>query len=187
MSTQFVYPKTNFEFLLNCLKPYPFDPSTQEIKFKCGIVLIISQIRGLNGVIAPPMRVLSYRHHNLRSSYLLWEDNTHSLWYIGWPRVRCRGSQEAEKISDVQRECSMDLDDANGREITVYLTDPKQHKKNVTTYWKHQTANEIDWNPRYDLSKSKSWCHFLDYCCPRLVEKILWKSLYLKKLENVDW
>ena len=82
----FTYPKTNFELLLNCLRPHSLDPSTQEIKFKCGIVLNISQIRGHNGVIAPPMRVLSYRHHSLRSSYMSWEDNTHSLRYIGWPR-----------------------------------------------------------------------------------------------------
>ena len=158
MSTQFTYPKTNFELLLNRLRPHAFDPSTHEIKFKCGIVLNISQIRGLNGIIAPPMRVFSYRHHTLRSSYIFWKDNTHSLRCIGWPSVRCRGSQEAEKISDVQGECYIDLDDINGREFTVYLTDPKQHKKNVATYWERQAAGEGDWNPRYDPPKpSQAW------------------------------
>ncbi len=53
MSTQFTCPKTNFESLLNCLRPHSFDPSTQEIKFKCDIVLNISQIRGLKWCYRP--------------------------------------------------------------------------------------------------------------------------------------
>lgn len=158
MTAPFTYPEANFKLLLNCLRSHSYDPSTEEIKFKCGIILNVSEIRGLNGIIAKPMRVLSYRHRSLRSSYMLWEDNTHSLRYIGWEGVRCRGLRQAEKVSDVQEECSIRLDDANGRQLTVSLTDPNQHRKNVATYWERQAAGEIDWNPCYDpLKPSPAW------------------------------
>ena len=35
--------------------------------------------------------------------------------------------------------------------------------------------------------QDQPWHLARDYCCPRLVEKILWKSSHLREIESVDW
>lgn len=128
----FMYRPEHFELLLKCLRPHSFARSTGEIKFKCGITLNISQIRGTTNVVAVPARLISYRSHGYRSNYLLWEDNTHSL-----------GQFDAH--GDVRERCYLYL---NGWQICV--TDPEQHKKDVAIYKVRYAAGEVGMNFNYD-------------------------------------
>ena len=127
----FVESSGNERLFFDCLKPYTFDGSTQEVKLDCGITLNVSDILGYDAVSAIPERILSCRFTSgLQSSYLFWEDDTHALRKLGSDNIIDWRGLAATRLSDVKNSCGVDLICPDGQQIYLHLEDLEWRNRN---------------------------------------------------------
>ena len=122
----------NFELFLKCLMPHSFDSSTHEIKFKCGITLNASEVRGCESIVVEPTKLLTYRSKEFRSEYLMWEDITYSLRQVDVVSGE-RTWIPAMQLADLHKGCRLLLlGYPDSPHSSVSVLDPKEYQRRLT-------------------------------------------------------
>lgn len=114
----------NVSLFFQCLRQFTYDASTEEVKLCCGITLDVSEIVGTGALKTIPSRLFSYSFGNLRSSYLFWNDYTHSVRQVR-PRQIYGIHGVAEDMADVTDWCQVRLFSPYGRECNPVFCGPK--------------------------------------------------------------
>ena len=125
----------NFELFLKCLMPHSFDSSTHEIKFKCGITLNVSEVRGCDSIVVEPTKLLTYRSKGFRSEYLFWDDITYSLRQVDLVSGK-RPWRPATQFADLHKGCRLLLlDYPDSPHCFVDVLEPEEYQRKLAE-WK---------------------------------------------------
>ena len=121
----------NFELFLKCLMPHSFDSSTHKIKFKCGITLNVSEVRGCNSIVVEPTKLLTYRSKAFRSEYLLWDDITYSLREVDLVSAK-RPWTLATQFANLHKGCHLLLlDYPDSPHCFVNVLEPEEYQRKL--------------------------------------------------------
>ena len=111
--------------------PHSFDSSTHEIKFKCGITLNVSEVRGCDSKVVEPIKLLTYRSKRFRSEYLFWDDITYSLREVGLVSAK-RPWTPAMQFADLHKDCNLLLlDYPDSPHCFIRVLEPEEYQREL--------------------------------------------------------